>query len=49
VAEGVETEQQLAELRRVTGGYGQGYLFSEPIPAAAVPELLARRPLRRAA
>jgi diguanylate cyclase (GGDEF)-like protein/PAS domain S-box-containing protein len=49
VAEGVETELQLAELRRVAGGYAQGFLFSEPVAADQVPDLLARRPLRRAA
>ena len=49
VAEGIETEVQLAELRKVAGGFGQGYLFSEPIPAESVPDLLLRRPLRRCA
>jgi len=49
IAEGIETEAQLAEVRRVAGGYGQGFLFSEPLPAAEVPELLLARPLRRAA
>ena len=39
----------LAELRKVAGGFGQGYLFSEPIPSAQVPDLLLRRPLRRVA
>ena len=49
VAEGVETEIQLAELRRVAGGDAQGFLFSEPVAGDQVPDLLARRPLRRAA
>ncbi len=49
VAEGIETDIQLAELRRAGVGYGQGYLFSEPIPAARIPDLLARSPLHRAA
>ncbi|MCC6436275.1 MAG: EAL domain-containing protein, partial [Acidimicrobiales bacterium] len=49
VAEGIETEVQLAELRKVAGGFGQGYLFSEPIPGVQVPDLLLRRPLRSVA
>jgi diguanylate cyclase (GGDEF)-like protein/PAS domain S-box-containing protein len=34
VAEGIETERQLAELRRLGCRLGQGYLFSRPLPAA---------------
>ncbi len=47
IAEGVETSVQLDELARVAGGMAQGYLYSEPLPPAAVPELLTRRPLRK--
>ena len=42
VAEGVETEMQLAMLRELGCDEGQGYLFARPLDAAAVPALLAR-------
>ncbi len=32
IAEGVETQDQLARLREMNCEYGQGYLFSKPIP-----------------
>jgi EAL domain-containing protein (putative c-di-GMP-specific phosphodiesterase class I) len=34
VAEGIEDASQLALLREMGCGYGQGYFFSRPIPAA---------------
>jgi PAS domain S-box-containing protein len=34
IAEGIETEVQLAQLRRMGCRIGQGYLFSRPVPAA---------------
>jgi len=40
VAEGVETEQQAAFLRRHGCHQGQGYLFSRPVPAADVNAML---------
>ena len=42
VAEGVETERQLAQLRLLKCEYGQGYLFSKPLDAEAAGQLLAR-------
>jgi diguanylate cyclase (GGDEF)-like protein len=41
VAEGVETEAQLAELLRLDVAYGQGYLFAKPVGAHAITELLS--------
>ena len=42
VAEGVEREDQLAELLRFKCEYGQGALFSEPVGAADFLEMLKR-------
>jgi diguanylate cyclase (GGDEF)-like protein/PAS domain S-box-containing protein len=39
-AEGVETPEQLASLRGIGCPFAQGYLFSEPIPPADVPDLV---------
>lgn len=36
VAEGVESDKQYAQLRALGCEYVQGYLFSKPVPAAAV-------------
>jgi len=41
VAEGVETLQQLAELRLLNCDAGQGYLFSKPVGAKAAGNLMA--------
>ncbi|WP_374652800.1 EAL domain-containing protein [Dongia sp.] len=42
VAEGVETEEQAAELTRLGIQFGQGYLYSKPLPAAEASVFLAR-------
>jgi EAL domain-containing protein (putative c-di-GMP-specific phosphodiesterase class I) len=43
VAEGVETLQQLAELRRLDCDAGQGYLFSKPVGAKAAGNLMGSK------
>jgi EAL domain-containing protein (putative c-di-GMP-specific phosphodiesterase class I) len=35
VAEGIETEDQLAQLKAMGCGYGQGYIFSRPLTTEA--------------
>jgi diguanylate cyclase len=40
VAEGIETEEQLAFLRAERCGFGQGYHLARPMPAAQVTDLL---------
>jgi diguanylate cyclase (GGDEF)-like protein len=44
IAEGVETAEQLEALRTVECGYGQGYLFSRPLTAGDMADLLASKP-----
>ncbi len=41
IAEGVENEVQLSELRRLDCDFGQGHLFSRALPPAKVERLLA--------
>jgi diguanylate cyclase (GGDEF)-like protein/PAS domain S-box-containing protein len=41
-AEGIETAEQLAAVRRAGCDSGQGYLLARPAPAGAVPDLLRR-------
>jgi c-di-GMP phosphodiesterase len=48
VAEGLETEAQLAALRACGVDRGQGYLVSPPVPLAAFQSLLAAAPHRAA-
>jgi EAL domain-containing protein (putative c-di-GMP-specific phosphodiesterase class I) len=40
-AEGIETQEQLIQLRAVGCDQGQGYFFARPVSADRVPELLA--------
>jgi EAL domain-containing protein (putative c-di-GMP-specific phosphodiesterase class I) len=41
VAEGIETGEQLRLLKDMGCRYGQGYLFSRPLPAAQMEQILA--------
>ena len=44
IVEGVETEDQRDQLRRLGCVYGQGFFFSEPVSAREMTELLAGQP-----
>ncbi len=44
IAEGIETTQQLAQLRTLGCGFGQGYLFSKPMDAERAMDLIASNP-----
>jgi EAL domain-containing protein (putative c-di-GMP-specific phosphodiesterase class I) len=41
VAEGVETQQQVAQLQALNCDYAQGYLFSRPVPGEQATAILA--------
>jgi diguanylate cyclase (GGDEF)-like protein/PAS domain S-box-containing protein len=43
VAEGIETDEQLEQLKALACEYGQGYLFSRPVEAVVVPGLFFKR------
>jgi diguanylate cyclase (GGDEF)-like protein len=43
-AEGIETAEQLAQLRALQCACGQGYLFSKPLEADAIKQLLSSKP-----
>ena len=40
IAEGIETQAQLEELTALKSDYGQGFLFSKPLPASGAQELI---------
>jgi EAL domain-containing protein (putative c-di-GMP-specific phosphodiesterase class I) len=42
VAEGIETAEQLARLRRLECAYGQGFIFARPQDSEATERLLRR-------
>lgn len=44
VAEGIETEQQLAQLRELECEFGQGYFFAKPLPKKEATELIIASP-----
>jgi PAS domain S-box-containing protein len=44
VAEGVETEEQAAMLLWLGCDFGQGYLYSKPVPAEDLPSIVSRKP-----
>jgi diguanylate cyclase (GGDEF)-like protein/PAS domain S-box-containing protein len=44
IAEGIETAEQLAQLRALKCDHGQGYFFAKPLPPELAEELLVRRP-----
>lgn len=49
IAEGVENETQLSELRRLGCDYAQGHFFSKALPPEQVTDLLGESPLRYSA
>ncbi|HEY0545203.1 MAG TPA: EAL domain-containing protein [Pyrinomonadaceae bacterium] len=48
VAEGIETQEQCDKLTALQCGYGQGYLFSKPVPSADARVLVSEEYQRRA-
>jgi len=44
LAEGVETREQLAQLRALKCEYGQGYFFSQPLSSEAAEALIVANP-----
>lgn len=43
IAEGIETEEQLRQLQFLGCRFGQGYLFSRPIPAPEIEQILLEK------
>ena len=44
IAEGIETPEQLAQLRALNCDFGQGYLFSRPVESKLASELIMAAP-----
>ena len=44
IAEGVETAEQLIQLRSLKCEYGQGYFFSKPLDSLAAETLIRAQP-----
>jgi len=44
IAEGVETVEQLTQLRKLKCEYAQGYFFSKPVDSKAAEALIAAPP-----
>jgi EAL domain-containing protein (putative c-di-GMP-specific phosphodiesterase class I) len=44
VAEGIETQEQLNQLRDLGCEFGQGFLFSPPVPSDQAEHLLLNQP-----
>lgn len=40
IAEGIETDEQLAQLKNLNCEYGQGYFFLKPLEAAAAEKFI---------
>jgi len=43
IAEGIETGEQLNELKSLACGFGQGFLLSKPLNKESVEEILAKQ------
>jgi EAL domain-containing protein (putative c-di-GMP-specific phosphodiesterase class I) len=44
VAEGIESPEQMRQLRRMGCHYGQGYFFSKPLDGLAIADLVEKAP-----
>ena len=44
IAEGVETSEQLAQLKGLGCEFGQGYFFSKPLNGASAQAMIAANP-----
>lgn len=47
VAEGIETKEQAFKLKQLGCHFGQGYLFSRPMPAELIPDIIKKQPYRQ--